>query len=187
MGVGIDEHEPVAGGRAGAGIARAGDLVDWLEHNLCAFAARDLRGVIGGVVVADDDFSGPTALVKCLGRDANTSQRGSEQFLFVECWNDDGDSHFAFTPTKRREVCIANTVEDGLRQARATEFSDVRAVEIRVRGAHAPRVQCFRALAEYLEYHDLFYGAYSSDALIRPARARDGTRGARVLPCYYGA
>lgn len=93
MRIGINEHQPISGSCCCAPISRAADLVDWLEHDLGASGLRDLRCPIGRVVVADDEFGFPTAIVKCFRRSIHGAERSWQQLLFVKRWNDDGNFH----------------------------------------------------------------------------------------------
>src|SRR4051812_40124665 len=60
---------------------------------MCALGRRYLRRAIGGVVIANDEFCFPTALVKRSPRTVHRAQGGWQQLLFVKCRNDDGDFH----------------------------------------------------------------------------------------------
>ena len=62
MRISIHKNQPVAGGRRRAGISRAANLVDRLEHDGRTRPARDLRRAVGGIIVAHDEFNFPTAL-----------------------------------------------------------------------------------------------------------------------------
>ena len=59
MGICIHENEPSASGERGAAISRAGNLVDRLENDGCARGARDIGGIIVGIIVANNQFGVP--------------------------------------------------------------------------------------------------------------------------------
>ena len=89
--VGVDEDEPVAGGGAGAAIARAADLVDGLKDDLGAGGPGDFRGAVGGVIVADDEFGGPSAPGESGQRGLHLDEGFAKEAFFVEGGNDDRD------------------------------------------------------------------------------------------------
>ena len=95
MRIGIHKNQPVPGRRRRAGIARAGDLVDRLEHDNRARRARDFRRAVGRVVVAHDQFNLPAALRERTRRRFDLRKRFAEQPFFVERRNDDGNFHRA--------------------------------------------------------------------------------------------
>jgi hypothetical protein len=93
VGVGVDEDEPLAGGGFGAAIARAADLVDGLEDDGGARGARDIRGAVGGVVVAHDEFGLPAAPREGSHGGADLAKGFAQEPFFVKCGDDDGDKH----------------------------------------------------------------------------------------------
>jgi hypothetical protein len=95
IGIGVDEHQPLAARLRGAGIARASDLVHRLEHYRRARRARDLGGAIGRVVVADDELGAPAGFLERRERRPDSSERAGEQALFVERRHDHRQLHAA--------------------------------------------------------------------------------------------
>jgi hypothetical protein len=57
-GIAIEKEEPRMARAPCGGVARFGDLVVRLEDDLRAVLGGDLRGAVGRVVIADDDFVG---------------------------------------------------------------------------------------------------------------------------------
>jgi len=86
--VGVDEDEPIAGGGAGATIARAADLVDGLEDDPGAGGPGDFRRAVGGVVVAHDEFGGPSAPGEGSHRAPDVAKGFAQEPLFVEGGHD---------------------------------------------------------------------------------------------------
>src|SRR5687768_14649343 len=62
--IGVHEDKPVTFRGGCAGISRAANLVDRFENDLRALLACQRRGGIRRVVIANDQFGGPTKFVK---------------------------------------------------------------------------------------------------------------------------
>lgn len=95
VGIGIDKDEPIARGCGSARIAGAGDLVDGFEDDLCCCGTSDFGGFVGRIVVADDEFSFPVALMESRQRTINVAQRFAEALFFVKSRDDDRDFQVA--------------------------------------------------------------------------------------------
>ena len=91
--IGVDEEDPVAARLRRAGVARAGDLVHRLEHHGRAGLARDGRGAVGGIVVADDELGVPAPARERRGCRADGGERLRDELLLVECRDDDRELH----------------------------------------------------------------------------------------------
>src|ERR1039458_6801252 len=89
MRVGVHKNQPVAGGGGGAGVPRAGNLVDRLEHD------AGPGGAVGGIVVADEEFKFPAEPGEGTGGGADLGPRRAEELLLVEGGDDDGNLHAA--------------------------------------------------------------------------------------------
>lgn len=64
MGIGIDKNEPIAGRGGSAAVSGTGDLVDGFEDNFGAGGSGDFGRLIGRIIVADDQFGLPAALME---------------------------------------------------------------------------------------------------------------------------
>ena len=91
--VGVDENEPVAGGGAGSAIAGAADLVEGFKDDARARGPGDFRGAVGGVVVADDEFGGPSAPGEGGERFLDVAKGFAEEAFFIESGDDYGNQH----------------------------------------------------------------------------------------------
>ena len=91
MRIRIHENQPVAGSRLRAFVARARDLVHRLENHHRAGVPGQFGGAVGGIIVANDEFGFPAALMKGRKSIFDVTEGFAEASFFIERWNDDGD------------------------------------------------------------------------------------------------
>ena len=91
MGIGIDEDKPVSGSGGSAGVAGASDLVDGFENNFGSGGAGDFGGCVSGVVVADDEFGLPIALMKNGNSSVDVTKGFAKAAFFIESGDNDRD------------------------------------------------------------------------------------------------
>ncbi len=100
----INENEPAARSSGRACVARAGDLVDWLEYHLRPGCARDFRSPVGRIVIADDELSRPALTLEHPHGLFQMVQGLGEKPLFVEGWDNDGDFQAVIIPWRTGPV-----------------------------------------------------------------------------------
>lgn len=106
MGIGIDKDEPIAGSSGSATVSGAGDLVEGFEDDFCSGGAGDFSGFVSGIVVADDEFGFPAALMESGKGGVDVAQSIAEALFFVEGRDDGGDFQVSLCrnmPEMRRE------------------------------------------------------------------------------------
>ena len=91
VGIGIDKNEPIAGSGGCAGVSGAGDLVDRFKDHVCSGSTGDFRGFVRGIVVADDEFRFPAALMEGGKGGVDVAQGFAKASFFVEGWDDGRD------------------------------------------------------------------------------------------------
>jgi len=91
--ISIDEDQPIAGGRSGSAVSRAGNLIDRLENNIRSTGAGNFCGPISRIVVANNHFSLPAHAMKCVRSRLDPLQRLPNQLFFVERGHHDGNLH----------------------------------------------------------------------------------------------
>lgn len=89
--IGIDKNKPIAGRTRSAGVSSAGDLVDGFEDNLSPGRSGDFGGFIGRIVIANDEFSFPLALMESGQRTINVPQSFAKAAFFVKGRDDNRD------------------------------------------------------------------------------------------------
>lgn len=106
MGIGINKDKPIAGRGGGTAISGAGNLVDGFEDDFGSGSTGDFSGFVGGIIVADDEFSLPAAAVKRGECGVDVAQGFAKALFFVESRDDGRDSQVSLNenmPEIRRE------------------------------------------------------------------------------------
>jgi len=91
----IDEYEPIAGSDRSSAISRPANLVDRLEQNAGSRRPRQFSGVVGRIIVTNDQFTVPSQLMKCRSSRFDALQRRTDQFFLVKGRNNNRDFHEA--------------------------------------------------------------------------------------------
>ena len=91
----IDEYEPITGSNRSSAISRPANLVDRLEQNAGSRRPRQFSGVVGRIIVTNDQFTVPSQLMKCRSSRFDALQRRTDQFFLVKGRNNNRDFHEA--------------------------------------------------------------------------------------------
>ncbi len=89
--IGVNEHQPLATGRCGPGIARPRDLIDWLSYHGRSRPAGNLGRPVGGIIIANNQFRLPSALPELRAGGLDAAKGFANEPLFIEGRNNDGD------------------------------------------------------------------------------------------------
>ena len=71
-------------------LSIVGDVAVDVAHGVRAGGGRDFRRAVGGVVVADDDFSSPAERIESRAGGFNRGERFSDELLLIKGGDDDG-------------------------------------------------------------------------------------------------
>jgi hypothetical protein len=143
--IGIDKEQPIARGGGGAGVARAGDLIKRFEDDFGTGGAGDFGSLIGGIIVADDQFSFPAALLEGLKGGVDVAQGFAEPSFFVESWDDGGDFQ------ARDSICLRSKCDANMKGMAEQEKTQGTEAE-RTKLVSATRSGERRASAEAFSY-----------------------------------
>ena len=87
----VNKDEPIAGSGGSAGVSGASDLVDRFEDDCGTRGARDFSSLISGIIIADDKFGLPAALMKGGQGSGDLAKSFAKALFLVEGGDDDRD------------------------------------------------------------------------------------------------